>query len=51
MGMIKRWSGWWSRFLDLPQDSFRQAINILQQRYVEKTQQRYKREIEISRSC
>lgn len=40
MGMIKQWSEWWSRFLDLPDDSFRQAINILQQRYVEETQQR-----------
>ena len=40
MGLIKQWSEWWSRFLDLPDDSFRQAINILQQRYVEETQQR-----------
>ena len=40
MGIIKQWSEWWSRFLDLPDDSFRQAINILQQRYVEETQQR-----------
>lgn len=40
MGMIKGWSEWWRRFLDLPDDSFRQAINILQQRYVEETQQR-----------
>ena len=38
--MIKNWSEWLSRFLDLPYDSFRQAINILQQRYVEETQQR-----------
>ena len=40
MDMIKQWAEWWSRFLDLPQGSFRQAINILQQRYVEETQQR-----------
>ena len=40
MGIIKQWSEWWSRFLDLPDDSFRQANNILQQRYVEETQQR-----------
>ena len=40
MATTKQWSEWWSRFLDLPQDSFRQAINILQQRYVEETQQR-----------
>jgi rubrerythrin len=40
MATIKQWSEWWSRFLDLPQDSLRQAINVLQQRYVEETQQR-----------
>jgi bacterioferritin (cytochrome b1) len=40
MAMTEQWAEWWSRFLDLPQDSFRQAINILQQRYVEETQQR-----------
>jgi rubrerythrin len=40
MAMTKQWSEWWSRFLNLPQDSFRQAIKILQQRYVEETQQR-----------
>ena len=40
MATTKQWSEWWSRFLDLPQDSFRQAIKILQQRYVEETQQR-----------
>ena len=40
MGMIKQWAEWWSRFLDLRQGSFRQAITMLQQRYVEETQQR-----------
>jgi rubrerythrin len=40
MAMTEQWAEWWSRFLGLPQDSFRQAINILQQRYVEETQQR-----------
>ena len=40
MGMIKQWLEWWSRFLDLRQDSSRQAMNVLQQRYVEETQQR-----------
>src|SRR5688500_13295076 len=40
MAMTEQWAEWWSRFLDLPQDSFRQAIKILQQRYVEETQQR-----------
>ena len=40
MAMTEQWSEWWSRFLDLPQDSFRQAMNVLQQRYLEETQQR-----------
>ena len=40
MGMIKQWLEWWGRLLDLPQDSSRQAMNVLQQRYVEETQQR-----------
>lgn len=40
MAMIEQWAEWWSRFLDLPQDRVRQAINILQLRYVEETQQR-----------
>jgi rubrerythrin len=38
--MTEQWTECWSRFLELPQDSFRQAINILQQRYAEETQQR-----------
>jgi hypothetical protein len=40
MAMTEQWAEWWSRFLDLPQDSFGQAIDILQQRYVEERQQR-----------
>ena len=40
MATTKQWSEWWSRFLDLPQDSSGKAINVLQQRYVEETQQR-----------
>ena len=40
MAMTEQWAEWCSRFLDLPQDSFCQAINILQRRYVEETQQR-----------
>ena len=37
--MIQRWSEWWRRFWNLPDNSFQQAINILLQRYVEETQQ------------
>jgi rubrerythrin len=40
MGMIKQWAEWWSRFLDLRQGSSQRAMNVLQQRYVEETQQR-----------
>ena len=40
MAMTEQWSEWWSQFLNSPQDRFRQAIEILHQRYVEETQQR-----------
>ena len=40
MSLNKNRSSWWHRFLDLPQDSSRQAVDILRQRYVEEMQQR-----------
>jgi rubrerythrin len=40
MAMTEQWWEWWSQFSNSPQDRFRQAIDILHQRYVEETQQR-----------